>query len=371
MQNRLKLQPHSVLPVKLPTIFAEFNSDLSIYEKPFIDCSGCENIDAPASVKEMITKAITVHPELIWDHWNPQDTNIRRKIAKLHRVDVDQVFITSGAIAGIDYCFKIFSKPGTKSAIRKPDWPGFDHYADFYQTEKHYLKNFKYPFYIDADNIMQFIKKNKIEFMIIANPVPVQGHLIAREDIERMLQECPETLFVIDEADIVTPPKQAAILATKYNNAIFLGSFSKLYGLSGLRLGYLVTPKKYVEHFKNTINVVEVSSLAILAGNLVLDDKKYQKKTQANVANSIKILQEACQGTNYQVTASPHCFAAYIYSEKSNPKKDLERHGIKILEGQYFGLPAHINGGRFNLSNPINAELVAKKIKAIHRLSAE
>lgn len=364
--SKIRLQPHSVAPIKLPTLFAEFNPDLSTYEKPFIDCAGCENIDAPDSVIEALSNAIKKHPELIWDHWQPQDKNLRGKIAKLHNVAIEQVHITAGAIAGIDYTCRIFTKAGTRTGIRKPDWPGFDHYADFNENTKFYLENFDYPFEMGADKISQFVKEKKIDFMIIANPVPVQGHLIPNEDIEKMLADNPETLFLIDEADTVTPETQAAHLAAKYDNAIFLGSLSKFYGLSGLRIGYLITPLAYTDHFKNTIDVIEVSSLAILAGNIVIDDERYQKKTQENVLESIKILQDACKGTTYQLSATPHCFGAYLYSETRNPKKDLEAEGIKILEGQYFGLPDSVSGGRFNLANPKNAARVAEKIKKIH-----
>lgn len=318
---------------------------------------GCENIDAPESVIDLLSKAVKNHPELIWDHWNPQDKNLRNKIAKLHNVDPEQVFITSGAIAGIDYCFRIFTQAGTKTGIRKPDWPGFDHYADFNENQKFYLENFDFPFNIGSEKISQFVKEKNIDFMIIANPVPVQGHLIPQDEIEKLLADNPETLFIVDEADTVTPETQAAHLASKYDNVIFLGSLSKFYGLSGLRIGYLICPSAYIKDFKNTINVIEVTSLAILAGNIILDDKKYQQQTQKNVADSIKILEEACIGTTYKLSATPHCFGAYLYSETRNPKNDLEKQGIKILEGQYFGLPDSVNGGRFNLSNPKNATL--------------
>jgi histidinol-phosphate/aromatic aminotransferase/cobyric acid decarboxylase-like protein len=196
--------------------------------------------------------------------------------------------------------------------------------------------------------------------------VPVQGHLIPKEDIETMLRENSETLFLIDEADTVTPETQAACLAARYDNAIFLGSLSKFYGLSGLRIGYLIAPLAYGRHFKDTIDIIEVSSLAILAGNIVLADRRYQQKTQTNVLASIRILQEACTDTSYRLSASPHCFGAYLYSETNNPKKELEAEDIKILEGQFFGLPASVSGGRFNLSNPDNAVRAAEKIAKIH-----
>lgn len=321
---------------------------------------------APPFAVDLLSNAIKNHPELIWDHWNPQDKNLRKKVAELHGISFEQVFITSGAIAGIDYCFRIFTKKGTRTGIRKPDWPGFDHYANFNKNRKFYLKNFDFPFVIDAEKISRFVKKNRIEFMIIANPVPVQGHLISKEEIEKLLKDNSETLFVIDEADTITPETQAVGLANKYNNAIFLCSFSKFYGLSGLKIGYLITPKIYAKHFRSTINVIEVSSIAVLAANMVIRDREYQKQTQENVLKSIEILENACLNTEYRFSATPHCFGSCLYSKTRNPKTELAKHSIKILEGQYFGLPKSVSGGRFNLSNISNAILAADAIKKIH-----
>lgn len=364
--TKIRLKPHSVAPIKVPTLFAEFNPDLSTYEKAFIDCAGCENIDAPESVIDLLTQAIKNHPELVWDHWNPQDKNLRGKIAKLHNVDLEQVFITSGAMAGIDYCFRIFTKEGTKTGFLRPEWPGFEYYADFHRNRKFFVENFEFPFVIGSEKINAFVKDKTLDFMMFANPVPVQGNLIEKGEVEKILQENPETLFVVDEADTVTPETQAAYFAGKYENVIFLGSFSKFYGLSGLRIGYLIAPKVYAEHFKNTISSIEVSSVAILAANVVIDDKNYQETTQKNVLDSIKILEEACRNTSYEFAATPNCFGSYIYSKTRDPKKDLSEQGIKILEGQFFGLPESVSGGRFNLSNPKNAKLAASAIKKIH-----
>lgn len=355
--NQLRLKPHSVARLKLPTLFAEFNPDFSIQQKPFIDCSGCENNDAPESVRNALVHELEKNSALIWDHWNPQDPTLRKKIAELHKVDIDQVFITSGAIAGIDYCFKIFATAGMNVGLLKPDWPGFAHYADFYRAKKNYLANFVFPFTIDQETISRFVSHQNIDLMLFANPVPVQGNLILKNELEELLKTHPETLFVIDEADTVRPDMQGAGLAAHYDNAIFLGSFSKFYGLSGLRIGYLIAPKIHAEHFRSTINVIEVSSLAILSGNVVMDDEEYQRTTQNNVLESVRILTDACAGTDYQVAASAYCFAAYLYSEKCNPAKVLAEKGIKILEGQYFGLPDGIFGGRVNLSDPKKIQL--------------
>ena len=170
-KENMRVQAHSVAPIKLPTEFAELTPDLKVRKKKYTDCSSCENVGAPDSVLQALGDAISKTPSLIWDHWQPQDPNLRGKIAELHGVDVDQVFITAGAIAGIDYCFRVFTKQGTTTGLLRPDWPGFEHYVDFHRNEKRWLDGFEFPFVFDPDQISRFVQREKLDCLIMANPV--------------------------------------------------------------------------------------------------------------------------------------------------------------------------------------------------------
>jgi histidinol-phosphate/aromatic aminotransferase/cobyric acid decarboxylase-like protein len=358
----LKLKPNFVEPIKIPTEFAKFDLLLKPTSKDYVDCSGCENIDASDKVINRISKAIKNHPELIWDHWESQDINLRTKIAKLHKVNPDQVFITSGAIGGIDYFFKIFSNSKTKTGLLKPDWPGFEYFCDFYKNKKVFLENLEFPFLFNTEVINSFIKTNDLDCMIFANPIPIQGQYLSIDDIESILSKHPQTIFLIDEADTINEKRQCAELTTKFDNCIFLGSLSKYYGLSGLRIGYLIAPKILIECFAKTISPAEVSSISILAGNIAMEDEVYLKQTQTNTLESIKLLEKACENTQFQIYSGGDCFACFIYSKNVDICDLLMKHEIKILNAKYFGLPSILFGGRINLSNPQNVQKIANVI---------
>jgi histidinol-phosphate/aromatic aminotransferase/cobyric acid decarboxylase-like protein len=257
-----KIIPHFAEPIKIPTEFAKLNSNLEIYKKNYVDCSGCENIDVSFTLRKYLSNSILNYPELIWDHWDSQDLNLRSKIAKLHGVDVSQVFITSGALSGIEYCFKIFSKYNLNVGIIKPDWPGFEYFADFYRTNKFILEATEPPFGFDLERINNFVNSNNLEMMIFANPTPINGNYLDSDFLTKMLNGSKETLFIIDEADTINPEKQSAHLVNSNDNVIFLGSLSKFYGLSGLRIGYLVCPISLVEAFQKTVSVAEVTIIS-------------------------------------------------------------------------------------------------------------
>lgn len=368
MTQGIRLEPFSVPQIKVPTAFAELDENLLTTAKSYIDCSGCENRDASEHVVKAISEAISSHPELIWDHWNSQDKNLRRKIAHANNVSIEQVFITSGAFSGIEYCFKIFTRAGTKTGLLRPDWPGFLDFATSHRNITFSIENLEFPFIIGAEQLGRGVDQAGSDFVIFANPMPINGNLIAKVELSNLFLSFSETLFIVDEADSVSPSLQAGDLVNRHNNCIFLGSLSKFYGLAGLRVGYLIAPLCFAEHFKNTISSMEVSSIAVLAANLVWNDINYQGRTQRNVASSIQALQAACSGTSYELAATPHCFSCYIYSRERDPKIDLQEYGIRILEGAFFRLPENVSGGRFNLADPRTAHIAADAIRAIHNV---
>jgi histidinol-phosphate aminotransferase len=310
--------------------------------------AGCENCRVSPLALEAISDP---DPEWLRDHWLAQDETLRRSLGELHGVAPEQVFLTSGAIGGIRYSFEVFTRPGLHVGLMRPDWPGFLFYAQHNRTRISCVEQLGFPFHFGARDLIEFVRREEIEFVILSNPSAVTGYLWDPDEIRELLNSCPETLFVIDEADAIYPHLSAAHLAKEHANGVFLMSFSKFYGLSGLRIGYLVTPVQYAKDFEQTINPAELASLSILAAREALRDTGYQKETQSTVQRNLSRLNAAVDASPFQLADESRCFAAYLWAEEpvDDPFDFLAREGIDIVAGRIFGLE---RGGRVNLSNP-------------------
>jgi histidinol-phosphate aminotransferase len=336
--------PSSVPKIWVPTQFQVFDAEHS----DRCNLAGCENCRVSPLALEAIKDP---EPDWLRDHWLAQDETLRHRLGEFHGVAPGQVFLTSGAIGGIRYAFEIFTRSGTHVGLLRPEWPGFRFYAEHNRTRLSLLEQPGFPFRFRAGDVIDFVRRERIEFLILSNPSAVTGYLWEPDEVSELLAACPETLFVIDEADAIYPELSAAHLADRHDNGVYLMSFSKFYGLSGLRIGYLVTPAAHAEHFERTINPAELASLSIVAAREAFRDTAYQEETQATVRQNLTRLEAAVGQGPFRLAPESRCFAAYLWADESadDPRDSLARQGIDSVAGEVFGLE---RGCRVNLSDP-------------------
>jgi histidinol-phosphate/aromatic aminotransferase/cobyric acid decarboxylase-like protein len=338
------ITPFSVPKIWVPTQFAVLDAEHS----DRCNLAGCENRGVSPLALEAIA---SIDPEWLRDHWLAQDDALRTTLGGFHGVPASQVFLTSGAIGGIRYAFEVFTRPGTAVGLLRPEWPGFTFYAERNRTRVVYRDQLDFPFRFRAHDVADFVRREGIEFVILSNPSAVTGYLWEPDEVSELLAACPDTLFVIDEADAIYPELSAAHLVERHANGVFLGSFSKFYGLSGLRIGYLVAPAASAEHFERTINPAELASVSIVAARAAFADTTYQQETQRAVRRNLAVLEAAAAASPFRLVDGSRCFAAYLWADEpaEDPRDALARQGIDIVGGAMFGLP---RGGRVNLSDP-------------------
>tara|TARA_Y100000310_G_scaffold337126_1_gene423386 strand:- start:127 stop:1206 length:1080 start_codon:yes stop_codon:yes gene_type:complete len=356
----MPFEARSVPPIKLPTDFSEFGTERS---KEVIDVAGCENCKVSRQVQEVLSEALRSSQALLVDHWQSQDHVLRSKLSQLHNIDENNVFLTAGALGAVDYSFQIFVREGTKVGLLSPDFSGFVHHAQRRNADIHTLKNEQFPHGQSLDDLHRFVSDEELDFLITSNPSAALGTRRPAEEIQELVSSHPQTLFVIDEADAIDTDSVSS-LTNEHENLMILRSFSKFYGLSGLRVGYMVCPQSMREHLKNTINPIELTSVGILAATEVLKDEEYLRATQQRVSANLSMLTEACEGTPFKLVPGSTCFAAYITSDDDakDPFEYLKSHNIAIAPAQTFGLN---RGGRINLSDSDNIQKVADAIQKL------
>src|SRR5215213_5891135 len=215
------IEPFSVPRIWVPTQFQVLDGTPS----GRCNLAGCENYRVSPRALEVLGNP---GPELLRDHWAAQDDTLRGHLGQLHGVPPGQVFLTSGAIAGIRYAFEVFVAPGTRVGLLVPDFPGFRFFAEHARARVGYLRRPEFPFRFTVADVVDFCRGG-IEFLIASNPSAVTGMLWEPAEIEELVAACPQTLFVIDEADSIYPELSAASLVERFGNVLFLQSFSKFY----------------------------------------------------------------------------------------------------------------------------------------------
>ncbi len=124
------------------------------------------------------------------------------------------------------------------------------------------------------------LKKEKIQAVFLCNPNNPTGWVIEKNKILEIVEGYPDITFLIDEAFIEFCEKESLLReATFYPNLIVFRSFTKFFGLAGLRLGYLVSNEKLIERLKNYKEPWSVNMFAQTLGIFLLTDKDFIKKS--------------------------------------------------------------------------------------------
>lgn len=136
---------------------------------------------------------------------------------------------------------------------------------------------------VDIDALIEACTE-KTALIFLANPNNPTGLLTAPADIERLLNNMPEsTLLVLDEAyyeytsaDMRAPTAEWLL---KYPNLVITRTFSKVYGLASLRLGYALANPEIIALLHRIQLPFTVSQTAMVAGMAALDDQAFVKES--------------------------------------------------------------------------------------------
>lgn len=208
---------------------------------------------------------------------DPIARKLRQEIASQNNINSDNVILTAGSESLLSMICRTFVHKGQNAVTPSATFVGFFVQAGVYDIE---LK--KTPltedYRIDVKAIVNAVDENT-KLVYIANPNNPTGTYINKNGFEWMMDKLPKDVLVLmDEAyyeftDGVDD--YASALDYDFENVIVLRTFSKAYGLAGLRLGYGVANKQIIDYLLKTKLTFEPSSLAQAAGLAALKDKKH------------------------------------------------------------------------------------------------
>lgn len=165
------------------------------------------------------------------------------------------------------------------------------------------LRYFKY----DLESMKKKIDK-KTKVIFIANPNNPTGTYVTQKEFEEFLTAVPdEVLVVLDEAydifiDVNDYPKGLQYIKNK--NVCVLKTFSKSYGLAGLRVGYAVGSPQLVSYMEKVRQPFNTNMLAQAAATAALDDKAFLKKTRKVVLEGKRFLYDSLKKMGFAYVPS-------------------------------------------------------------------
>ncbi len=268
------------------------------------------------------------HTELIAaiaDHWD---------------VSAKQVWLSPGADGAIDYLSRAFLDPGEQVLVPTP---GFAYYA--MSTRYHHGRIDTYPvpaaqdFAMTPETILQAYDGHRL--IHITTPHNPTGAVMTVDEIRHVAANTdPDTLVVVDEAygEFSTTDSARQLLAERSDIAV-LRTFSKAYGLAGLRVGYALVPTAWGEAYERINTPFAVNELACQGARAALADTTHLEKSIERARTARTRLHEELTAPTWQSEGN---FVLAEVGDGAAVASALKQEGIIVRDCSSFGLPEHI-----------------------------
>lgn len=293
---------------------------------------------------------------------------LEKRLAEKFRVDHNNIVVGAGSVRLIDGIIQTFVEPGEEIIIFERSFVAYGQLAKAHRRKCVFIPQNK--FVCDVENVFPAVNNNT-KVIFIANPNNPTGTIISHAQVKKLLTNIPQKiLVVIDEAygEYVTDKSfpDSLQLQKKYANLVILRTFSKIYGLAGLRIGYAISNQKIAEAMKSSRIPFFFNSLSEIAAMTALEDDKFVKISAQKNAIERDFLCQHLKKAGLSVIPSQGNFI-YLHFENENEKRllfdKLTSAGIIACNLEVFGQDKSI---RISVGDKTSSELIIKAVLAIY-----
>ena len=204
--------------------------------------------------------------------------------------------------------------------------------------------------------------------VFLDNPNNPSGTVISRKDFEAFRSRIPQdVIIVLDEAYIEFAEPEQTMTGLEYLNGpppvISLRTFSKAYGLAGLRVGYGVMPSEVADYINRARQPFNVNSLAQVAALAALDDEEFLRETQRVVREGLAFLYGELNRLHLRTHATQaNFFLIEVGYDGRAVYEALLRRGVIVRAMNSYGLDNYI---RISVGRPEENQRFIVALKAV------
>jgi histidinol-phosphate aminotransferase len=195
----------------------------------------------------------------------------------------------------------------------------------------------------DLDAMLAAID-DKTRLVFVANPNNPTGNHLSEKELKSFLSKVPEdVIVVVDEAYLEYSNKEeqvdASLWLKEFNNLVVTRTFSKAYGLAGLRIGYALSNPEIANVINRIRQPFNVNTLALIAAEHAINDKEFLERSLIENAKGLKILEQTCEKLGLRFVPSKGNFLLIDFEKEAAPiYMELLKRGIITRPVANYGL---------------------------------
>lgn len=275
--------------MKLPKLYAfdkKLETDLSLSENPL----GCSPRVFTALKKTF--SDITEYPD-------PRSEKLNEAFSRKFSIPKEKITFGNGSETLIDLICRTLINPGNEVIIPEVSFPLFEIATTLAGGRPIFARMTK-NLGIDLQALKRKITK-KTKIIFICNPNNPTGKVLNRKAILDFVKEVTPVLVVMDEANIEFGGKSVISDVRNFDNLIVLRTFSKAFGLAGLRIGVLIGPKKFVKKVNKIKQPFPLNTFAEKAALTAFNDDEFIRKSRQFINEQRKFLSKELKKRGFKV----------------------------------------------------------------------
>jgi histidinol-phosphate aminotransferase len=270
---------------------------------------------------------------------------LRRELARRHNLPIDQITLGAGATELIYLAAQLLLRPGDAGVTSYGSFPLY--YIAIRSTGARLIETPLRDYRYDLDAIAQTLSA-ETKLVFLANPNNPTGTMFTADEFDSFLARVPDhVLIVLDEAycDYVERPdySRSIDIVKRRGNLLVLRTFSKVYGLAGLRIGYGLGPAALLQELNKIRAPFNTSGVAQAAALAALDDREHVRRSiDANNAGLAQIA-DGLKELGIRGVPSVANFILAEFGYDTEPlSEELAKRGVIVRPMRSMGFPQAI-----------------------------
>jgi len=272
-----------------------------------------------------------------------------------------QVLVTNGSDDALDLICKTFLDPDDEVVVPRPT---YTHFLVFARAQGGTIVSVTSPdpFVQDLDGILRAITpRTKIVYLV--SPNNPTGVVYDASAVARVAEAAPQALVIVDEAYHEFCGISAVPALAAHPNVVVTRTFSKAYGLAGLRIGYAVAHPEVILAFQRVHNPKGVNVIAQIAAKTALDDQDHLKRFVADVAEAKKLLVTELTALGLPCRPTPANYVNVTVPDPAGFCRALAGKNVYVRDRD--GLPGMRGVVRVTVGTPRQMHLLLDRIREI------
>jgi len=292
--------------------------------------------------------------------------HLRRRLGELHGCDPAQILVGNGANEVIAFVIKAFCEPGDAIVTADRTFAVYEWIAAFSGIEPRLVPLADHGF--DEEAMLAAARDDRVKVVFICNPNNPTGSWWDRQRLLRFLGAIGgRCIVVLDEAyaEFVQDPDfpDGTTLIGDHPNVIVFRTFSKMWGLAGLRIGYMLAAPEVADIVRRTCVVYSVGGAAQAAALAAAGDTAHVAATNALVAEARRqVLDETGRLGLTVVSGAGNFMMIRLPMSDTIAHRRLMAQGVMVRAMTGFRYPNHI---RVTLSHAAAMEDFCRALRSV------